>query len=85
MSPIKWERAIAHFRASPFLSPTGCQAQMNAGEVRTACRLENRRYGRLENPRYERGSPPFPDGLCEYNIVELFASLGPFDAHLDTV
>ena len=41
------------FRASPFLGPTGCQAKMNAGEVRTVCRLENRRYGRLENLRYD--------------------------------
>ena len=57
---------------------------MNAGEVRTVCRLENRRYGRLENLRYDgrlenlrydnalrKRIAASPDGFCEVNIVEL--------------
>ena len=69
------------FRASPFLSPTGCQAKMNAGEVRTVRRLENRRYGRLENLRYDNALrkriAASPDGFWEVNMVELRSKSDP--------
>ena len=48
---------------------------MNAGAVRMVCRLENRRYGRLENLRYDNALrkriAAFPDGFCEVNMVEV--------------
>ena len=57
------------FRASPFLSPTGCQAKMNAGEVRTVRRLENLRYDNALRKRIAA----FPDGFCEVNMAEVIS------------
>ena len=61
---------------------------MSAGEFRTVCRLENRRYGRLENLRYDgrlenlrydnalrKRIAASPDGFWEVNMAEGLAAL----------
>ena len=52
-----------------------CSSQSNVFGLRTVRRLENRRYGRLENLRYDNALrkriAAFPDGFWEVNMVEV--------------